>query len=159
MRFLPTAHLSPLTSHVSPLTSYLSPLTSYLSPSILIVPAEPDVGLVPPLRRAVEPLVHPPHGVQSAGVAGVGVVNNAVLQRERAHARPLPSIGGHVGAGSGCHPFDGALALVRLPLSARLPHQRVLHRLLALVVVLDQSVPLLLLGEGHVEVGVEVAAV
>src|SRR3954466_10791332 len=114
MRFLLTAHISPLTSHVSP-------LTSYLSPSILIVPAEPDVGPVPPLRRAVEPLVHPPHGVQSAGVAGVGVVDHAVLQRERAHARPLPGVGGHVDAGSGGHPIDGALALIRLPLPAGLP--------------------------------------
>jgi hypothetical protein len=36
--------------------------------SVLVVAAEPDAFLVPPLRRAVEPLVHPPEPVQPARV-------------------------------------------------------------------------------------------
>src|SRR5206468_12906367 len=66
---------------------------------VLGVAAPPSGRLVAPLGGAVEPLVHAPEAVQSARIGGIGVVDEAVLERERAHARPLPRVGGHVGAG------------------------------------------------------------
>src|SRR5206468_1447766 len=56
---------------------------------VLVVAAPPDARLVAPLGGAVEPLVHGPEAVQSARIGGIGVVDDAVLERERAHARPL----------------------------------------------------------------------
>ena len=49
----------------------------------------------------VDPLVHAPEAVQSTRIRGVGVVDDAVLERERAHARPLARVRGHVGSGHG----------------------------------------------------------
>src|SRR5258708_3194887 len=42
--------------------------------------------------RAVEPLVHAPEAVQPALVRRVGVVDDAVLDRERAHAGPFSPV-------------------------------------------------------------------
>src|SRR5215208_4789993 len=39
---------------------------------VLVVAAPPHAGLVAPLGGAVEPLVHAPESVQSAGIGGVG---------------------------------------------------------------------------------------
>src|SRR6266540_1288488 len=69
--------------------------------SRLPVAAPPDARLVAPLGGAVEPLVHAPEAVQSAGIGGIGVVDDAVLEHERAHARPLARVRGHVGSGHG----------------------------------------------------------
>src|SRR3989454_9888214 len=66
---------------------------------VLIVAAPPDARLVAPPGGAVEPLVHAPEAVQSARIGGVGVVDDAVLERECAHARPLPRVRGRVGSG------------------------------------------------------------
>src|SRR5207249_3313857 len=55
---------------------------------VLVVAAPPDARLVASPGGAVEPLVHAPEAVQSARVGGIGVVDDAVLERERAHARP-----------------------------------------------------------------------
>src|SRR6059058_2104453 len=56
----------------------------------VLVPApEPRPGFVTPLRRPVEPLVHPPERVEAARIGGVGVVDDAIRERERTHARPL----------------------------------------------------------------------
>src|SRR5205814_3253986 len=68
---------------------------------VLVVATPPDAGLVAPLGRAVEPLIHAPEAVQSARIGGIGVVNDAVLERERAHAWPLAYVGVHVGATHG----------------------------------------------------------
>src|SRR5436309_272454 len=68
---------------------------------VLVVAAPPDARLVAPLGGAVEPLVHGPEAVQSARIGGIGVVDDAVLERERAHARPLARVRGHVGSGHG----------------------------------------------------------
>ena len=38
---------------------------------------------------AVEPLVHTPEAVQSARISGIGVVDDAIFEHERAHARPV----------------------------------------------------------------------
>src|SRR5207253_9521752 len=68
---------------------------------VFVVAAPPDARLVAPLGSAVEPLVHAPEGVQSARIRGVGVVDDVVVEHERAHAGPLARIRGCVGSGHG----------------------------------------------------------
>src|SRR6266704_68557 len=68
---------------------------------VLVVAAPPGARLVAPLGGAVEPLVHAPEAVQSTRIGGVGVVDDAVLERERAHARPLARVRGRVGSAHG----------------------------------------------------------
>src|SRR6058998_2519110 len=114
---------------------------------VLVVAAPPDARLVAPLGGAVEPLEHAPEAVQSASIGGIGVVDDAVLEHERAHARPLARVRGRVGSGHGRELGD------------RLRNRRHVHRVAAaLVVVFDDSLALLLLGERDVEVEAEVAA-
>src|SRR3989442_15174032 len=69
---------------------------------VLIVAAPPEARLVAPLGGAVEPLVHAPQAVHAAGIGGIGVVDDAVLECERAQALPLTYERRPVGAGSGC---------------------------------------------------------
>src|SRR3954467_565303 len=115
---------------------------------ILIAPAPPDVGLVAALRRAVEPLVHAPQRVEAAGVGRVRVVDDAVLERERAHAGPLARVGGHVGAGHRRHLRNAAVR-------ADVVDPRGVVR--GVVVLEAAAAALLLLGDRGVEVVVEVA--
>src|SRR5439155_14680702 len=68
---------------------------------ILVMAAPPDARLVAPLGGAVEPLIHAPEAVQSARIGGIGVVDDTVLEHERAHARPLARVRGRVGSGHG----------------------------------------------------------
>src|SRR5687768_8767860 len=68
---------------------------------VLVVAAPPDARLIAPLGGAVKPLVHAPEAVQSARIGGIGVVDDAVLEHERAHARPLARVRGHVGPAHG----------------------------------------------------------
>src|SRR6266567_1102217 len=68
---------------------------------VLVVATPPDAGLIAPLGRAIEPLVHAPEAVQSARIGRIGVVDNAVLKRERAHARSLAYVRVHVGSAHG----------------------------------------------------------
>src|SRR3989475_9984402 len=68
---------------------------------VLVVAAPPEARLVAPLGCAVEPLVHAPKAVQSARIGGIGVVDDAVLERECADARPLAHERGRVGSGRG----------------------------------------------------------
>src|SRR5206468_35870 len=119
---------------------------------VLVVAPPPDARLVAPLGGAVEPLVHAPEAVQSARIGGIGVVDDAVLEHERAHARPLARVRGHVGSGHGRDLRDGPLAAAQLPLSNDLPCERLTCRRLAPVVVFDSSLALLLLGEPDAEV-------
>src|SRR2546421_7467057 len=114
---------------------------------VLVVAAHPDARLVAPLGCAVEPLVHAPEAVHSARIGGIGVVDDAVLERERAHARPLARVRGRVGSDSGRQLGD------------RLRDRRRVHRVAAApVVVFDAPLALLLLAEPDVEVEVEIAA-
>ena len=53
---------------------------------VLVPSAEPRPRLVAPLRRPVEPLVHAPQSVQTTRVGRVGVVDDAVVECEGAHA-------------------------------------------------------------------------
>src|SRR5690349_22111859 len=65
---------------------------------ILIVALPPDAVLVASQRRAVQPLVHAPQAVEAARVGRVGVIDHAVLERERAHAGAVARERGRVGA-------------------------------------------------------------
>src|ERR1700688_2013210 len=115
---------------------------------VLVVAATPVAGRGAPPGGAVEPRVRSPEGVQPARIGGITVVNDAVLEHERAQARPLARVGGHVGAGHGsalsgpvgCRPrgYLGALAA-----GFRLHVQRAA----GLVVVFDGPLALLLLGD------------
>src|SRR5436190_13364447 len=49
------------------------------------------VSLRPPGGARSEPLVHAPEAVQSAGIGGVGVMDDAVLEHERTHAHGSPN--------------------------------------------------------------------
>src|ERR1043165_5739517 len=75
-----------------------------LSRAIVLVTASPPdtLTLVAPLGSAVEPLIHAPHRIQSARKGRIGVINDAVVQSERAHARPLANVRGDVGSSCGC---------------------------------------------------------
>ena len=68
---------------------------------VLVVAPKPRPRFVPPIRRPVEPLVHSPERVEAARVGGVCVVDDAVGECVRAHARRLAGVGRDVGAGHG----------------------------------------------------------
>src|SRR5574341_1340852 len=68
---------------------------------VLVVAAHPKSAFVPPKWRPVEPLVNAPEDVQSARIGGIGVVYDAVLEHERAQARPIARVGGRVGSACG----------------------------------------------------------
>ena len=129
-------------------------LAFFATSAVVLVVAEPPnaearlVASVASLRGTVEPLVHAPEAVQSARVGGIGVVDNAVLERERAHARPLARVGGGVGSSHGRVLRVGQRDLCRVQRGTA-----------ALVVVFDASLVLLFFGDRDVEVEVEVAAV
>src|SRR5437870_12095723 len=106
---------------------------------VLVMTAPPEPRLVAPLRRAVEPLVHAPEAVQSARIGGIGVVDDAVLERERAHARCLSRIRCGVGSDHGRHLGDRALL-------AGLQRR---NKTLWAEVVIGDSRPLLLLRVGR----------
>src|ERR1043165_4996143 len=89
---------------------------------VCVVVTPPDARLlVASLGCTVEPLIHAPQAVEPARVGGIGVVDDAVLERERAHARLFARIGGRVGAaharverrsGTGTLPRRTALVVV-----------------------------------------------
>ena len=114
---------------------------------VLVVAAPPDAGLVAPLRRAVEPLVHAPEAIQSARVGKIGVVNDPVLERERAHAWPLTYVRVHVGTAHGSE-LTGSVG-------CRARRYRG-DRFLAFVIVFD-ALALFLFRERGAEVGIEIA--
>ena len=61
----------------------------YSSRAVLVVPFPPETGLITPLRCAIEPLIHSPDAVDAARIRGIGVVDKAVFERERADTRHL----------------------------------------------------------------------
>src|SRR6266481_3682144 len=109
--------------------------------------APPQAGLVAPAWRAVEPLVHAPEAVQPARVRRVGVVDDAILQRERAHAGPFSPVRRPVRSNAR-RPLDERWILLA---TLRRSH---VHRA---EVVLDESRLPLLFGVRRLEVVVEVA--
>src|ERR1044071_8606401 len=111
---------------------------------VLVMATPPGAGLGASEPRPVEPLLHPPEPVEPARIGGVRVVDDAVLERERAHARRLAHERGRVGTcilGEPTHSIRCSLQLARRE------------------VVFHASLPLLLLRDRHVEVVVEVALV
>src|SRR2546427_13243139 len=115
---------------------------------VLVVAAPPEARLVATLGRAVEPLVHAPETVQPARICGIGVVDDAVLERERAHARRLSRIRCNVGSDRGRH-FDDWTLRTLLRRRAKSLWAEVVH---------GNSRPLLLLRVARLEVVVEVAS-
>src|SRR5450755_3590385 len=113
---------------------------------VLVVATPPEAGLVATEWRAVEPLVHAPEAVQPARVRRVGVVDDAILERERAHARPLAPVRLPVRS-------DDAGCEVVEPGTVRTGRAEVRRA----EVGLDRSRIPLLLGVRRVEVVVEVA--
>src|SRR5215510_7219344 len=78
--------------------AWFSPTVHGSLDAVFVVAAIPDASFVAAEWRAVEPLVHAPEDVDPALVRRVGVVDGAVLEGERAHARPLAPVGLPVGA-------------------------------------------------------------
>src|SRR5262249_49635640 len=120
-------------------------ITMVASAFVLVVASPPDARLVPALGCAVEPLVHAPDPVHTARISGIGVVDDTVLEHERAHARPFAMERGRIGPAKGRE--------LRLGLRAATLRTRAR---LAPVVVFD-AFALLLLGERGGEVEVEIA--
>src|SRR5438132_8969150 len=117
---------------------------------VLVMAAPPDAGFVASLRRPVEPLIHPPEPVEAARVRRIRVVDPAVLERERAHARRLPEERVQVGAD----------ALRDLRDRTVFRNVGALPQVTGLEVVLDDgALSLLLLGIRDPEVVVEVVVV
>src|SRR5215471_9349369 len=69
--------------------------------SVAVVVTQPSAVFVAPFRSTVEPLIHAPEPVQSAGIGRIGMVDDAVLQNESAEARPLAHISFRLGSGDG----------------------------------------------------------
>src|SRR5215467_8169521 len=123
-------------------------LLPHASVALVLVVAAPPVraGLVAPAWRAVEPLVHAPGGVQPARVRRVGVVDDAILECERAHAWPLSRVRLPIRSNPQLAPgVQGTLLAGRRP------------KVQFAKVVLDRSRQPLLLGVRRLEVVVEVA--
>jgi hypothetical protein len=54
--------------------------------------AEPPACFVASLRCPVEPLIHAPEDIRATRIGGVRVVDDIILERERAHPRRLPRV-------------------------------------------------------------------
>src|SRR5215831_6314354 len=104
-----------------------------VSASVLVVAAPPEALLVASLRRSIEPLVHPPHRVESARVRRICVIHYAVLEHERAHAGSLADVGRHVDARRRRDLANDGIAATKLPLRNGLG----VDRPFAMVVVVD----------------------
>src|SRR5260221_12221833 len=57
---------------------------------VAVVVTPPDALFIASLRGAVEPLVHAPEPVQSAGIGRIGMIDDAVFEDESAEAPPPP---------------------------------------------------------------------
>src|SRR5258706_14601615 len=86
---------------------HCSPTSYGPAPRILVGATPPNARLIAPLGGAVEPLVRAPQAVQSARIGGVRVIDDAVLEHERAHARPIARVRDRVGSAGGRELHDG----------------------------------------------------
>jgi len=114
---------------------------------VLIVAAPPDARLVAPPGGAVKPLVHAPEDVQSARIGGIGVVDDAILERERAHARAFARVRSRVGSAH-LREGDGPLACTLLVL-ARLRYPLAYWNELALLAAVAVPLGLWAVGPRH----------
>src|ERR1700685_136036 len=115
---------------------------------VLVVAAPPEAVLVAAERGAYKPLVHAPEAVQATRVRGVGVVDDAILERECAHAGSFAPVG--LPVRSDDRLGEGIVGHLR---AGRRP------QILRTEVVRDGSRFPLLPGVRHPEAEVEVAAV
>lgn len=53
---------------------------------VVAAPPKIDISIIASLRGAIEPLIHSPESIHSARVSRVSVIDNSVLERERAHS-------------------------------------------------------------------------
>src|SRR5438477_12080300 len=68
---------------------------------VLVVAAPPAVGLVAPRGAWSSHWYMPTKAVQPARIGRISMVDNAVLERERTHARPRTYVHVHVGSAHG----------------------------------------------------------
>src|SRR5262245_24790358 len=122
---------------------------------VLVMAAPPGPGFVAALGGSVEPVVHAEERIHAAPIGRIGVVGNAVLERERAHARPFAMVREHVGPGHGRELGFRRVAAAFLTCA---PPEYVARRHLTPIVVVHGAFALLLLSEGDVEIGIELAA-
>src|ERR1700722_2292006 len=98
---------------------------------VLVMATPPMASFVAPLGSAVEPLPHAPQSIQPARIRRIRVVDDAILQNEGTHPRPL--------------------AQERGPIDSSPPDIRVIgtgsqQRALATIVVFDAALALLFFG-------------
>src|SRR3954468_21088296 len=60
---------------------------------VFVVTTPPEAILVATEWRPVEPLVHAPEAVQPSRVGRIGVVHDAIVEHECAHAGPFVAVG------------------------------------------------------------------
>src|ERR1700733_6000405 len=114
---------------------------------VFVVATPPHALLVAPLGRTVEPLIGAPESVQSTRMGGIGVVDDAVLDRESAHARPIARKGSPIGSARRREPGDSIGNLRRGERMVAAP-----------IIVFNPSRALLFLGDRDIEIEVEVVA-
>src|ERR687892_494505 len=102
------------------------------SPLVLVVTSPPEAGFIASFGSSVEPMVHAEERIDAACIGRIGVVDDAVLERERAHARPVTMVSGHVGSR---HGRELGLRRVAATLLTSAPSKYVARRRLAPVVV------------------------
>src|ERR1051326_1014085 len=124
------------------------------APVVLIVTTPPDACLVASLGRAIEPVVHAKEGVHAARVGGIGVPDDAVLERECAHAWPVAMIRRHVGTARG---REFAFRGITAALLTVAPPKDIAGRRLDPVIVFG-AFALLFFGDPNTEIEIEVAA-
>src|SRR6266571_6417404 len=134
----PGAEFAMISSNVSMVSRHLA--------VVLVVATPPEAGLVAAEWRAVEPLVHAPEAVHAPLVRGVRVVDDAILEHERAHAGSLSPVRRPVRSDNARRELVEARAV----LTRGRPKVR-----RAEVVLGGARLPLLL-GQGSLEVVVEV---
>src|ERR1700683_2669410 len=80
---------------------------------VLVMAAPPDAGLIAAARGAVQPRVHAPQDVDPALVGRVCVVDDTIIERERAHAGPFAPVGLPVGSHGRRERGDEGIILAR----------------------------------------------
>src|SRR5262249_21369250 len=120
------------------------PTNARRSTRVLVMQLPPEPLLVAAQWRAIEPLVHAPQRNEPPPVAGIAVAARALIEHERAHARPLADVGGRIRTAARRELIDGRRAAFQRPGA------------LTTVVVVDAAFALLLLfAEVDAVVGVE----
>src|SRR5262249_37537415 len=105
---------------------------------------------VRPLGSRSEPLPHATEGMQPARIGRIGMVDDAVLEHESAHARPLAQVRGPINPGS---PYTLIIGRKRPK-----PGAGWLQRVFAVIVVFDASIALIFLAVPDALIAIKVPA-